>query len=297
MSEPDSVPAAQKPSEPAATPAPPPPPANPPPERPKWLHDWLRLLAEPHKIPGRTGAVLLVLFLYAQWQGAFDPLIAAGEAVGGPAAVMLKAVVSPLAAIPLAFWAGFALWAASAWRNEEDRRFVTTFTWVMLAVFVVPLGSVALFGYFLAESKIPEAVRYVESRTTERYLDRATEDRLYVSLRKVAASLPPFTVAAAREPESSQHARDFMRAFYAAGLRLENGSREDAMPVAMDLSTPQTRGINIGVKDPEAPPPPALTLGDALREAGVRFKYMPLKGAPDNYLSLIVAPAEIKAGR
>ena len=294
MSEHDTAASATKPNEPAAATAPPSPPASPPPERPKWWHNWLRLLAEPYKIPGRTGVVLLVLFLYAQWQGAFDPLIAAADAVGGPVAMMLRSFASPVAAIPLALCVGFALWALSAYRHPDDRRFLAAFTWVWLAAFVVPLSSVALFGYFVAESKLPEAVRYVESQTRERWLDRATRDRLYASLRKLAGSLPPFIVAAAREPESMQYAADFMRAFYAAGLRLENGPREEASPQPVDLMSPSNRGINIGVKDPMAPPAAALALGDALREAGVGFNYMRIAGASESYVVFVVAPREIR---
>lgn len=274
MADPDSAPPAQKPSEPAAPdPATPPalPSANPPAGRGSRFHDRLRLWAEPHKMPGRTGLVVLVLYLYAQWQGVFGPLVSAADAVGGPlAADMMRFFASPLAAIPLAFWVGFALWAASAWRDDGDRRFVATFTWVLLAAFAVPLSTVALFGYFIAESKIPEAVNYYEALRAERHLSQRERDTLYATLRKVAGRLPAFPIQAARDPEAVQYAREIMGAFLAAGLRLTNAEASEGTGMDLvDLASPIFRGLFVGVRDRGAPPQNALDLRDALKEAGL----------------------------
>lgn len=291
MSEPDSAPPAQKPSEPAASPVPPPL-ANPPPERPKWLHDRLRLLAEPHKIQGGTGLALLALYLYVQWQGLLGPIVSAAEAVGGPlAADVMRFFASPLAAIPLAFWLGFSLWAASAWRNREDRRLVAVVTWAMLAVFFVPLSSVALFGYFVAESKIPAAVSYYEWQQAERRLSQGQRDALYAALRKVADRLPKFQVAAQRDPEATQYAGDFMGVFFAAGLRLDNGTRQDARVEPLDLASPSYyRGVMVGVQDRHSPPQGALILRDALKEAGAEVRFVDAATGPGDRFMFLVGP-------
>jgi hypothetical protein len=202
------------------------------------------LLAEPHKIQGGTGIAILVLYLYLQWQGVFGALAPAASAAGAPvAALMLRLFASPLAAIPLAFWIGFAFWGASVYRHPADRRYLATLTWVMLAAFAVPLSTVALFGHFVASSKIPEAVEYYERQQSERRLSQDEQRKLYAALRKISGSLPPFTVSAARDPEATQYAYDFMHVFFAAGLRLRNGERQDAAPDIFDPRSPSLRGV------------------------------------------------------
>ena len=56
----------------------------------------------------------------------------------------------------------------------------------------------------------------------------------------------------------------------------------------MDLSSPNVTGVFIGVKDGRAPPQKALLLADALKEAGVEFRYWTFRQAEDDYLAFIV---------
>jgi hypothetical protein len=252
----------------------------------------LRTLAEPHKIGGWTGFLLVALLVIAEWQGAFNMLVPAVEAVGGKAAAaMLEVLASPVVMVVLAFWSGYSLWAVSVYKSEQDRRYLASLTWIMLAVFAVPLSSVALFGYLVANSNIPDAVIYYERQQAERRLNQKDREAIYAALRKIDDRLPPFSVGSARDPEAVQFAYDFLSMFFSAGLRLENGRRQEAKVELLDLTSPSYyQGLTIGVADRRSPPTGALVLRDALAEAGIATRFVDLALSPDGKFMLIVGP-------
>lgn len=262
-------------SEPSASPSP--------------VVDLVKKVLSPDKIPGWTGLLLAVLFGIANWKGVIDLYLPAIRAVSGVAvAAILDTLASPVASIVLAFWSGFYLWLVSTHTHPEDKRFLATLTWILLGMFVVPFSSLALFGYIITTSKIPEAVHYYELQNSERRIDEDQSQKLYAVLRKVADHFPAFTVTSARNPEASQYANDFMGVFFGAGLHLTNGPRQSAGIDPIDIISPAFRGLMIGVKDLHAPPSAALILRDALKEGDLEAHFVNMPVGTEDQFVLIV---------
>lgn len=159
------------------------------------------MLCSPQSIPGWASVILGPLFAIANVVGAVELYLPAVRSLGGGAAMIFELLASPFA-VALVFFGLFHLWVvADEGVESENKRKMAFATWFALAFFVIPFCSLALFGYFVFSSKIPEIASYVEQQSKVRRLTGVERGRLYLR-RSPQGDRPPGTVRGGRSPRS-----------------------------------------------------------------------------------------------
>jgi len=223
----------------------------------------LQVLLAPDKIPGWLGVFLGILFAVSNWKGAFETLIATVSVAGWVPVAMIETFSSPIMSILLVFWGSFYLWVkSSAQMTPSDQRFFQFMGWLIPLMFIIPLSSVALFGYMISTSRIPELVRFVDQQNYERHLDKKGYKEAYAILRAAAKDMPETEIYTVRSPEASQYSVEIVELLKDAGVRLSNNI--GSHPPIQDASSPHQTGVAIFAKDNFAAHNAAISLRDAL---------------------------------
>lgn len=156
-------------------------------------------------VPAWGIEVLGILWLVADLFGRFDFYLSVTSRVGGTAEVLTYLLTQPAFPIMLMFVGAYILWNITDPRlHIDDKKALSTTSWIIMAILITPLCSMALFINFVTSSKIPDAIAFAEKGMTERHVYEDQYNDLYSAFRKLPQPFPAFGVASFHDPEALQ---------------------------------------------------------------------------------------------
>jgi hypothetical protein len=135
--------------------------------------------------------------------------------------------------------------------------------------------------------------QYALSFPSQRHMTLEDFNKLIARLKAADPQLPSFEVqAVGGAADSAGYAEEFMYAFHNSGITI-NGiapdSEEVLFPSPANVSSPEMKGLYIGVKDAKSPPDSAKQLQLILRDAGFSAKFANWAHMPANLFILAVS--------
>lgn len=213
------------------------------------------------------------------------------SSVGGKADMISEVLAQPVFPLLLIAFGAYMWWFLTDRTTDAyNRAIYSSLCWLLSAVVMVPLMSVALFANFVSSSNIPGFIEYVVRQQQDRGLTNKQATLLYAALRKVPNTLLAFQVFATHDPETLQYAYRIMQVLYSANVKLLNGEAGSAEPTATDIYNTSGRGIMFVVANPMAPPKGALDLRDAFDAAHIATQFILGTGAHGDDMMLLVGP-------
>lgn len=198
------------------------------------------------------------------------------------------------ALIAVGFLYTFARWTVD--KNQHGRAYgvwIDRAGWVAVISIGVLVVSTVIFDGFLTASGAPELARYIIDQKTDRMMNGEQLQKIIETFRPVAGEIPDLSVQAVRAaPDAAGYAQKFMIALHLAGLTIngikpENNS-EMLYPAPATVSSPQMKGLYIGVKAGAVPPETAIKFKKLLSDAGFKSSFAPWQGvAPNNFVFVV----------
>ena len=253
-----------------------------------WFMAFLRDLGSASKRPWWVVLLAAVIIGGPQAANALRDWYEALRDLGGSAATLLAALASPVLRISLIVLG--ILGVAYADNETEFGRALGAFGRLLAVALIAVCAAAGLFGYLIASSDIPAAVKHYQRTTVVRHVTPRQREVLFQEFRRTADSIPSFQVLAGRSPETIQYASDLVDILFAAGLSLENGIRPGAKAITTDPRSVNHRGLMIAVKNPAEPSRAAALLGNALKAAEIECEYIILTGETGDKFLVLVGP-------